>query len=102
VSFLAASQRTLSERFAQTLPPEEKFRGVPIHRAPHGAPLLDGALGALECRLVSRIPAHDHVLLLGEVVHEETGADALPLVFYRSDYSAPEGDDRLRFPARPP
>ena len=102
VSFLSASQRAISERFARTLSSVEKFREVPVHRAPHGSPLLDGALGALECRLASRTPAYDHVLLVGEVVYEEVGADGLPLVFFRSDYSMPDGGDRLRFPPRHP
>jgi flavin reductase (DIM6/NTAB) family NADH-FMN oxidoreductase RutF len=101
-SFLAASQRDLSERFARTLPPGEKFRDVAVHPGPHGSPLLDGTLGAVECRLVSQTPAFDHVLVLGEVVHVEAGAEALPLVYFRSGYAAAEGTDRLRVATRRP
>ena len=100
VSFLAASQRPLSERFARTLPSAEKFREVGTHRGPHGSPLLDGALGAAECRLAARTPAFDHVLLLGEVVHVEAGVEALPLVYFQSGYAAAEGPDRLRLSTR--
>jgi flavin reductase (DIM6/NTAB) family NADH-FMN oxidoreductase RutF len=100
-SFLTAAQRPLSERFALTLAAAEKFRGVGVHRGPNGTPLLDATLGAVECRVVSRTPAFDHVLVVGEVVHEETGADALPLVFFRSGYAEADGVDRLRLPHRP-
>jgi flavin reductase (DIM6/NTAB) family NADH-FMN oxidoreductase RutF len=98
VSFLTADQRAVSERFAQTLPSVEKFGGIPLHRGPHGSPLLDGVLGAAECRVVSRSPTADHVLIVGEVVHEETGPDAAPLLFFRSGYADADGPERLRLP----
>jgi flavin reductase (DIM6/NTAB) family NADH-FMN oxidoreductase RutF len=98
VSFLAADQRALSERFAQTVPAAEKLRGVTVHRGPYGIPLLDGTLGALECRVSSRTPAYDHVLLVGEVEYQELGRDAPPLLFYRSAYGEAEAPDRLRIP----
>jgi flavin reductase (DIM6/NTAB) family NADH-FMN oxidoreductase RutF len=101
-SFLAAGQRSVSERFARTLPSVEKFSGLPLHRGPHGSPLLDGALGAVECRVRSRTPTYDHVLLVGEVVHDEAGADGPPLVYYRSGYTEADGPDRLRLPPRHP
>lgn len=101
VSFLSAPQRSVSERFALTLPSEEKFRGVGFRRGPHGSPLLDGSLGALECRVVSRSPTLDHVLIVGEVVHGETGTDAAPLVYFRSAYSESDGPDHIRLPPHP-
>jgi flavin reductase (DIM6/NTAB) family NADH-FMN oxidoreductase RutF len=102
VSFLAADQRPLSERFARMIPAAEKFRGVAFHRGPSGLALLDGTLGALECRVASLTPTYDHVLAVGEVVHQELGRDTPPLVFYRSTYAETEGPDRLRFPSAGP
>jgi flavin reductase (DIM6/NTAB) family NADH-FMN oxidoreductase RutF len=98
VSFLAADQRELSERFARTIPRAEKFAGVGVHRGPAGSALLDGHVGALECRVVGRTPVHDHVLLTGEVVHTEPGRDAPPLLFFRSAYASAEDAERLRLP----
>jgi len=95
VNFLAADQRALSERFARAVPPAEKFTGVPVHRGATGVALLDGTLGAAECRLVNRVPAFDHALFVGEVVHLERGRDAPPLLFFRSAYAEAEGADRL-------
>jgi flavin reductase (DIM6/NTAB) family NADH-FMN oxidoreductase RutF len=98
VSFLAADQRELSDRFARTIDRSEKFAGIAVHRGPAGSALLDGHVGGLECRVVGRTPVHDHVLLLGEVVHAEPGRDAPPLVFVRSGYAHAEANDLLRLP----
>ena len=101
VNLLAADQRALSERFARSVAPAEKFAGVPVHRATTGAALLNDTLGALECRVASRIPAYDHVLFVGEVVYQELGRDAPPLLFFRSAYAEAEGSDRLHLGTRP-
>lgn len=100
VNFLAADQRPLSERFARPSPPAEKFAGVKVHRGITGVALLDGSLGAVECRTVSRIPSFDHVLYVGEVVHIEPGRNELPLLFYESAYAEAESDHRLHLGTR--
>jgi len=102
VTLLAADQRALSERFALPVPSAEKFRGVAFHRGPQGSALLDGALGAVECRVASQQPAYDHVLVMGEVIHEEGGSDGAPLLFFRSGYAETEGPERLHLPPRRP
>jgi len=102
VSFLAADQRRLSERFAQTSAPGEKFRGVGVHRGPQGTALLDASLGALECRVSSRVPVFDHVLFVGEVEYQEVGREGLPLVFFRAGYGEADGPDRVRLPSPRP
>jgi len=100
VNFLAADQRAISERFARAVPPAEKFAGLPIHRGRTGLALLDGTLGAVECRMTSRIAAFDHVLFIGEVTHQERGPDAPPLLFFRSAYAEAEAGDRLHLGTR--
>jgi flavin reductase (DIM6/NTAB) family NADH-FMN oxidoreductase RutF len=102
VSFLSSEQRAWSQRFALRVSSEEKFRGVPVHRGVTGAPLLDGALAAVECRVVSETPAFDHVLVVGEVLRIEEGVDRTPLLFYRGRYGEREADDSLHLPHRSP
>ena len=102
VNVLAADQEALSERFARPVPGPAKFAGVPVHRGATGAALLDGTLGALECRLVRLLPAFDHRLALGEVVRVEPGGAGPPLLFFRSGYSSAEPDGRLRLGRPPP
>ncbi|HTW55737.1 MAG TPA: flavin reductase family protein [Thermoplasmata archaeon] len=103
VCVLAADQRAVSERFARAIPTAEKFRGVGVHRGTTGAPLLDGALATLECRVARVLPVYDHRLVIGEVERLERGPDGAPLLFYRSGYAdaGPDGTVRLPPPRSP-
>ncbi|HYB77214.1 MAG TPA: flavin reductase family protein, partial [Thermoplasmata archaeon] len=100
VNFLAADQRPVSERFARQVPSAEKFQGLPFHRGTTGLALVDGTLGAVECRVATHVPAYDHILFVGEVVHEELGRDAPPLLFFRAAYAEAEAPDRLHLGTR--
>lgn len=102
VSLLAFDQRALSERFASFLPSAEKFRDLPLHRGPQGLALLDGSLAAAECRVVSKTPAYDHLLVLGEAVYQELGRDVAPLLFVRSGYTEAAAEGTLRLPSSRP
>jgi len=102
VNVLAADQRPVSDRFAQAVPSEQKFRDLPVRRGASGAALLEGTLGAFECRVVSIAPAFDHRLVVGEVTAIHPGRDAPPLVFFRSGYGTAEAEDRIRLPPRSP
>ena len=97
-SFLSAGQRSVSERFALAVPSAEKFRGVPVHRGVTGAPLLDGSLGSLECRVVRVIPVGDHRLILGEVVEVHPLEDGVPLLFYHRGYATATGEHGVALP----
>ncbi|MEU1887623.1 flavin reductase family protein [Micromonospora sp. WMMD987] len=61
------------------------------HRAwtpgPFGVPLLDGVLARLLCRVVHRVPAGDHVLVIAEPLALGPGPDGDPLVYHRGDYT---------------
>jgi len=98
VSFLSAAQRSLSERFARTVPPEEKFRDLAVVRGRLGPALLEGSLAWAECRVRSASVAADHRLILGEVVTTRFGTDAPPLVFHRSGYARVLGENTLELP----
>ncbi|MFY9716555.1 MAG: flavin reductase family protein [Thermoplasmata archaeon] len=98
VNVLGADQQAISERFARTVRPEEKFQELPFHRGTTGAALIDGTLGAIECRVLAITPAFDHRLVLGEVVELEVGNDGPPLLFFRSGYSHSNGPEDLRLP----
>src|SRR3989304_3870044 len=42
--------------------------GVPHHARATGAPIVDGSLAYLDCRIVGRYPGGDHTIFVGEVV----------------------------------
>ncbi|HVO97458.1 MAG TPA: flavin reductase family protein [Bryobacteraceae bacterium] len=84
INFLASGQRGLSIRFSEV--PEGRFTGVPFATGPNGSPILDGALGWMECRTAQIIDAGDHRALIGEVVAAGV-TDGDPLVYFRSGYA---------------
>jgi flavin reductase (DIM6/NTAB) family NADH-FMN oxidoreductase RutF len=85
LNFLSSDQRGLSVRFSEL--PEGRFAGVPWAPGAEGAPLIEGALGTIECRTTQIIDAGDHRALIGEVVAASVG-EGEPLVFFRSRYSS--------------
>jgi flavin reductase (DIM6/NTAB) family NADH-FMN oxidoreductase RutF len=83
VNILAEDQEMLSRRFASK--DEDRFNG-PAHReTAQGAPLIDGALATLECRVVHSYPGGDHTIIVGEVESTSIG-DGRPLAYYRGGY----------------
>jgi flavin reductase (DIM6/NTAB) family NADH-FMN oxidoreductase RutF len=86
LTLLGAGQRALAGRFASAGRPSARvlLSGVPHHRGPQsGALIPDGGLAAFECEISDRIPAGDHLLLVGHVV-------AVP-------YAAEGGEPLIRF-----
>jgi flavin reductase (DIM6/NTAB) family NADH-FMN oxidoreductase RutF len=84
INFLSVDQQDLSVRFSQL--PEGRFTGVPWTEGAEGTPLIDGAIGSIECRTTQVIDAGDHRALIGEVVGASVG-EGDPLVFFRSEYA---------------
>lgn len=90
LSVLSGAQAHLSEHFADADRSlgEEQFAGVPWTADVTGAPLLDGALAHVDCRLWAAYDGGDHVVLCGEVVGLGVGpAELTPLVYWRGRYT---------------
>ncbi len=92
VNLLAEDQLELAERFAGRRPElEDPFAGVVWHPRVSGAPIIDGCLGFVDCRLHASHPGGDHSIFVGEVVDlgvPNPGPDDpdRPLLFYRGRY----------------
>lgn len=88
LNILSAEQQHLAEYFANSAVTHSKeaFDTIPHHLGRTGAPLIDGVLSCVDCRIVERIPAGDHVLYLGNVEHIEVGAAAEPLLYYHGHF----------------
>lgn len=87
VHVLGRDQEELSARFADKAREEERFRGLRLHEAATGAPILPGALVALDCRVVARHEAGDHLIYVGRVEAIREG-EGEPLLYYRGRYRA--------------
>lgn len=74
VTVLRHDQLALAELFGTRSAREEnKLGSTPWHAAPSGAPFLAQGLAYFDCRVISKHPAGDHVVVLAEV----TGGDRL-------------------------
>jgi flavin reductase (DIM6/NTAB) family NADH-FMN oxidoreductase RutF len=88
LSILAGDQQSVAQHFARGVPPFAHWHGIATREGAAGAPLLDGALGWLECRLEAEYPAGDHTLFVGEVLSVEAGRQAPALVYVSGRYES--------------
>ena len=90
VVLLAAGQRVLAGRFAAAGRPGARLMlgDVPHRRGTASRALIvDGGLAALECSVERRIPAGDHLLVLGRVADVPYVAEAgKPLIRFGGGY----------------
>ncbi len=90
VNVLTARQAILASRFASAGRPSARhlLEGVPWRRAEHsGAIALESALTALDCRLVSVVPAGTHVLALLSLEAVPVLGDGDPLLRLRGRWT---------------
>jgi flavin reductase (DIM6/NTAB) family NADH-FMN oxidoreductase RutF len=83
VSVLAREQLDLARHFGtRSARDGDKLAGIGWRPGKAGAPILDGAVACLECRLVQRMTAGDHEIVIARPV---AGAilrpDAVPLAY---------------------
>jgi len=90
INVLRADQEAMCERFALHMP-------APLQTAEYevwetGAPILKERLAALDCRIIDRHAAGDHVILVAEVVRFDARAGA-PLLYFAGQYAkGPEAE----------
>jgi flavin reductase (DIM6/NTAB) family NADH-FMN oxidoreductase RutF len=87
ISILASGQEHLAQHFARGVPPIAHWTGIETTSGELGAPLIDGALGWIECRLVSEHEVGDHTLFVGEATFVRRGPGREALVHLRRAYT---------------
>ena len=83
VNILEEHQEALSRTFAVS--GGDKFDGIGWKPGLTGAPVLEGSLAMVECRLGEIFDCGDHELVTGLVVAMDVGEGG-PLLFYRSGF----------------
>jgi len=83
VNFLDESQQELSERFASSHP--SRFEGLKWRAGETGAPVLEDALGVLECEAWRKMDAGDHTVFFG-LVKCARAREGRPLVYFGGKY----------------
>ncbi len=90
INVLDESQQLVADVFAGRLGlgRDERFAfaGARWDDGAHGVPMLNGAVAGLSCRLVQRIPAGTHSVLIGEVCEVRCAEGGLPLVYVDGHY----------------
>ena len=86
-SILASRQEHLARHFARGVPPIGLWIGIETTVGGLGAPLIDGALGWVECTLASEVDAGDHTFFVGSVESARRGPGREALVHLRREYS---------------
>jgi flavin reductase len=88
VNILEAGQEPLSRYFASRDRPRgrDAFRDVSHRIGTSGSPIIDGAVGFLDCRLHADHDAGDHQIFIGEVLELGFQADGQPLLFHGGQY----------------
>ncbi|HEU5271960.1 MAG TPA: flavin reductase family protein [Jatrophihabitans sp.] len=87
INVLSAGQESVSRSFAARI--DDRFAGLAWSAGENGAPLLDDALGWLECTVHAEYPGGDHLVVIAAIdrmgVHRQI---ADPLVFFKGAYYA--------------
>jgi len=87
VNILSEEQEELSRLFARKDPDSShRLDSVPHRYAATGAPIIEGCLAYLDCRVVDAVDAGDHTIFLGKVEEAAVSADGRPLLFFRGRY----------------
>lgn len=87
VSLLAGDQEGIAQHFARGVPPIALWQGITWHPGPAtGSPLLDDAVGWLECSVDAEHAVGDHTLFVGEVLAVAPGRPGPGLVYVGSAY----------------
>jgi 3-hydroxy-9,10-secoandrosta-1,3,5(10)-triene-9,17-dione monooxygenase reductase component len=85
VNFLAADQEPLSATMASR--GVDKFADLGWTATPEtGSPLLEGALGYVDCTIHAVHETGDHYVVIGRVQDLDATRDGEPLLFYRGEY----------------
>lgn len=83
ISVLAKDQQEVARRFAGMAGDvTSRFDGETWSTAATGVPLLDSALGWLDCRIVHAYPGGDHTIFVGEVLAGHAARRTAPLLFH--------------------
>jgi flavin reductase (DIM6/NTAB) family NADH-FMN oxidoreductase RutF len=88
INVLSKSQEHVSRIFASKDRPETWFEDLRCTSGEMGAPLIPDCLAYMECALTATHEAGDHTILVAEVQRAELADEAMPLCFFRGQYTA--------------
>lgn len=85
VNILNANQQDVSNNFSGGSSQEERFVNAAWHIGNTGVPILDGSIMSMECKVIEKVRAGTHWVIIGEV-QEVSCRSGEPLLYFRSKY----------------
>ncbi|MBD9732985.1 flavin reductase family protein [Streptomyces sp. H28] len=86
VHLLGEHQRDLAATFARS--GADRFGAATAWRdGPEGVPLLDDVLAWMVCRVVARVPAGDHRIVVAEVLLGDPAGAGRPLLYHQGRFT---------------
>ncbi|MDF3299334.1 flavin reductase family protein [Streptomyces tropicalis] len=86
VHILGEHQQDLAALFARS--GADRFGpGTAWREGPEGVPVLDGVLAWLVCRIVARVPAGEHRIVIAEVVLGDPTGAGRPLLYHQGRFN---------------
>ena len=82
VNILGRGHVELGKRFAGATSSENRFEGIAATTAKTGAPVLEDAIGWVDCTLFAAHESGDHTIFVGEVLAADTPRVAAPLLYH--------------------
>lgn len=85
VNVLSATQQDVSNQFAGGSSQQQRFENTPWTTGITGTPILDNSIMSLECKVMEKIRAGTHWIIIGEVQNSVCRSGE-PLLYYRGAY----------------
>jgi flavin reductase (DIM6/NTAB) family NADH-FMN oxidoreductase RutF len=85
VNILNANQQAVSNNFSGGSSQQERFANTAWQLGSTGVPILDESLMSLECKVIEKVRAGTHWIIIGEVQTANCRSGE-PLLYFRSHY----------------
>jgi flavin reductase (DIM6/NTAB) family NADH-FMN oxidoreductase RutF len=85
VNVLNSDQQEVSNQFAGGSSQQQRFENTAWHLESPGVPVLDDSIASLTCKVVNKIHAGTHFIIIGEV-QSTLCRPGDPLIYYRGTY----------------
>jgi flavin reductase (DIM6/NTAB) family NADH-FMN oxidoreductase RutF len=97
VNILNADQLDIAERFSgkDGLKGAERFAGAQWTARPPGAPLLVGALAAIDCEVEDIFERHSHAIVIGRVRDMKLSGRSAALAYWHGRYVTVDQDEDI-------
>ena len=87
LTILSTEQQAISDLFAgRTKNPGDRFANIKTKTLITGAPLIEGGLAWMDCRVVHTYDGGMNTLFVGEVVSARSEGEGTPLIYHNRNY----------------